>query len=110
MATEQAYYALTAYFRFVNGETALYDMSDVTIGETETPEVNPEQPEQPEVDPEDKPDTKPDVDVDEDTQPQEKPETPETGDESEIAFFTVTMTVSLLATAAFFTMKKRENF
>ena len=29
MATEQAYYALTAYHRFTKGQTALYDMSDV---------------------------------------------------------------------------------
>lgn len=29
MATEQAFYALTAYMRNVNGKTALYDMSDV---------------------------------------------------------------------------------
>lgn len=29
MATEQAYYALTAYFRMVEGKTALYDMTDV---------------------------------------------------------------------------------
>ena len=29
MATEQGYYALTAYFRFRNGENALYDMTDV---------------------------------------------------------------------------------
>ena len=31
MATEQGYYALAAYFRFLNGQTSLYDMSDVTI-------------------------------------------------------------------------------
>lgn len=31
MATEQGYYALAAYYRFVNGQTRLYDMSDVTI-------------------------------------------------------------------------------
>ncbi len=31
MATEQGYYALTAYFRFLNGERSLYDMKDVTI-------------------------------------------------------------------------------
>ncbi len=31
MATEQAYYALAAYFRFVQNETSLYDMSDVTM-------------------------------------------------------------------------------
>ena len=30
MATEQGYYALAAYYRFINGQTRLYDMSDVT--------------------------------------------------------------------------------
>ena len=29
MATEQAYYALTAYFRFLEEKTALYDMTDI---------------------------------------------------------------------------------
>lgn len=31
MATEQGYYALAAYYRFLNGQTSLYDMSDVTV-------------------------------------------------------------------------------
>lgn len=31
IATEQGYYALSAYFRFLNGNTSLYDMSDVTV-------------------------------------------------------------------------------
>ena len=31
MATEQAYYALTAYQRFKNGQTSLYDMSDLEL-------------------------------------------------------------------------------
>ena len=31
MATEQGYYALTAYHRFLEGKTSLYDMSDVTF-------------------------------------------------------------------------------
>lgn len=31
MATEQGYYALAAYYRFLNGQTRLYDMSDVAI-------------------------------------------------------------------------------
>ena len=31
MATEQGYYALTAYYRFIEGETSLYDMSDVVF-------------------------------------------------------------------------------
>ena len=39
MATEQGYYALAAYYRFLNGQTRLYDMSDVTIqtGGSNTP-------------------------------------------------------------------------
>lgn len=31
MATEQAYYALTAYQRLLDGKTALYDMSDIQL-------------------------------------------------------------------------------
>ena len=31
MATEQAYYALVAYYRFLTGKNALYDMTDVSI-------------------------------------------------------------------------------
>lgn len=31
MATEQGYYALVSYFRMLNSETGLYDMSDVTL-------------------------------------------------------------------------------
>lgn len=38
MATEQGYYALTAYYRFLKGQTTLYDMSDVTI-KTGTEEI-----------------------------------------------------------------------
>ena len=34
MATEQAFYALTAYFRLLDGRTALYDMTDVPIRKT----------------------------------------------------------------------------
>ena len=40
MATEQGYYALAAYYRFVNAQTRLYDMTDVAIqtgGSTVTP-------------------------------------------------------------------------
>ena len=40
MATEQGYYALASYYRFLNGQTSLYDMSDVTVqtaGSTVTP-------------------------------------------------------------------------
>ena len=41
MATEQGYYALAAYYRFLGGQTSLYDMSDVTIETPEVPFVNP---------------------------------------------------------------------
>ena len=34
IATEQAYYALAAYSRFIKGNSALFDMSDVTIKES----------------------------------------------------------------------------
>ena len=47
MATDQSTYAIVAYDRFINGEKALYDYSDVTI-ETVTPNVNPTPPETPE--------------------------------------------------------------
>ncbi len=46
MATDQGTYALVAYDRFVNGQTRLYDMTDVQTGAPEVPE-QPEQPEQP---------------------------------------------------------------
>ena len=43
MATEQGYYALAAYYRFLNGQTRLYDMSDVTIKANDQP-VQPTDP------------------------------------------------------------------
>lgn len=39
MATEQGYYALAAYNRFLNGQSSLWDMSDVTLQKAEP--VNP---------------------------------------------------------------------
>ena len=38
MATEQSQYALVSYFRFLEGKTSLYDMTDVKIGSEDTPE------------------------------------------------------------------------
>lgn len=46
MATEQGYYALAAYYRLLNGQTSLYDMSDVTIKENPNPS-NPSKPGEP---------------------------------------------------------------
>ncbi|MBQ0058388.1 MAG: hypothetical protein KBS83_00290 [Lachnospiraceae bacterium] len=56
MASEQAHYALAAYYRFKEGKTSLYDMSDVKI---DNKHVNPDDPDDPShVDPVDP--TKPD--------------------------------------------------
>lgn len=41
MATEQAYYALTAYERFTGGKTRLYDMTDVSL--PSDPDQKPDQ-------------------------------------------------------------------
>lgn len=39
MATEQGYYALTAYYRLLNKQNSLYDMTDVLIQENGTEEL-----------------------------------------------------------------------
>lgn len=45
MATEQGYYALTAYMRLINGKTSLYDMSDLVKKEEPIiPDDNPGNP------------------------------------------------------------------
>ena len=63
MATEQGFYALAAYYRFVNDKTSLYDMTDVKKYEEpkDNPDDKPE--EKPEEKPEDKPADKPVVDT-----------------------------------------------
>jgi len=38
MATEQSYYALAAYYRFLSGQSSLYDMSDVVDDSDDTTE------------------------------------------------------------------------
>ena len=43
MSTEQAFLALTSYYRFANSKTALYDFSDITFKENPAPE-EPQQP------------------------------------------------------------------
>ena len=42
MATEQSFYALVAYERFLNGQTSLYDMSDLHQAATPAPAKDPE--------------------------------------------------------------------
>lgn len=43
MSTEQAFLALTSYYRFANSKTALYDFSDIAFKENPAPE-EPQQP------------------------------------------------------------------
>ena len=71
MATEQAYYALAAYDRFLNGQTSLYDMSDVEIETAKPEDTKPTEPEDTKpTEPEDTKPTEP-----EDTKPTEPEET-----------------------------------
>ena len=87
MATEQGYYALAAYYRFVNGQTSLYDMSDVTI-QPNTP-ATPDQP------------ASPDTPADPGTaQP--------TGDRG-VTVWVIALTVSALCAAAMIGRKKHET-
>ena len=90
MATEQGYYALAAYYRFVNGQTSLYDMSDVTI-QPNTP-ATPDQPANP-----DTPDTPADSGT---AQP--------TGDRG-VTGWVIALTVSALCAAAVIGRKKHET-
>ena len=90
MATEQGYYALAAYYRFVNGQTSLYDMSDVTI-QPNTP-ATPDQPANP-----DTPDTPADPGT---AQP--------TGDRG-VTVWVIALTVSALCAAAVIGRKKHET-
>ena len=87
MATEQGYYALAAYYRFVNGQTSLYDMSDVTIQTGGNTPANPDDPGK--TDPSD-PGT----------------DTPATGDTG-VLVWVIALPVALLAAA--FVLKRKER-
>ena len=77
MATEQGYYALTAYARFVSNFTRLYDMSDVEIKKDSEPTVptEPSKPTEPE---------KP-AEPSKPTEPTKPGTTPATGDTENVA-------------------------
>ena len=105
MATEQGYYALTAYDRFIGGKTSLYDMSDVKIGgdsddpvipdaplDPEAPDDpvtpdNPTEPDKPDdpVNPDDpaEPDKPDDPATPDDPEEQDKADTPDDADKTE---------------------------
>ena len=95
MATEQGYYALAAYYRFVNGQTSLYDMSDVTIQTGGNTPADPDDPGK--TDPSDPGKTDP-------TNP--GTDTPATGDTG-VLVWVIALPVALLAAA--FVLKRKER-
>ena len=96
MATEQGYYALAAYYRFLNGQTSLYNMSDVTIQTGGHTPGNPDDPG--ETDPSDPGKTDP-------TNP--GTDTPATGDTG-VLVWVIALPVALLAAALVLKRKERE--
>ena len=103
MATEQGYYALAAYFRFVNGQTSLYDMSDVTIQTGGHTPANPDDPGK--TDPSDPGKTDPsDPGKTDPTNP--GTDTPATGDTG-VLVWVIALPVALLAAA--FVLKRKER-
>ena len=104
MATEQGYYALAAYYRFVNGQTSLYDMSDVTIQTGGHTPGNPDDPGK--TDPSDPGKTDPsDPGKTDPTNP--GTDTPATGDTG-VLVWVIALPVALLAAALVLKRKERE--
>ena len=111
MATEQGYYALAAYYRFANGQTSLYDMSDVTIQTGGNTPANPDDPgktdpsDPGETDPSDPGKTDPsDPGKTDPTNP--GTDTPATGDTG-VLVWVIALPVALLAAA--FVLKRKER-
>ena len=103
MATEQGYYALAAYYRFLNGQTSLYNMSDVTIQTGGHTPGNPDDPGK--TDPSDPGKTDPsDPGKTDPTNP--GTDTPATGDTG-VLVWVVALPVALLAAA--FVLKRKER-
>ena len=103
MATEQGYYALAAYFRFVNGQTSLYDMSDVTIQTGGNTPADPDDPGK--TDPSNPGKTDPsDPGKTDPTNP--GTDTPATGDTG-VLVWVIALPVALLAAA--FVLKRKER-
>ncbi|MBD9139275.1 MAG: DUF4430 domain-containing protein [Clostridiales bacterium] len=103
MATEQGYYALASYYRFLNGQTSLYDMSDVTIQTGGNTPANPDDPGK--TDPSDPGKTDPsDPGKTDPTNP--GTDTPATGDTG-VLVWVIALPVALLAAA--FVLKRKER-
>ena len=112
MATEQGYYALAAYFRFANGQTSLYDMSDVTIQTGGNTPADPDDPGKTDpsdpgkTDPSDPGKTDPsDPGKTDPTNP--GTDTPATGDTG-VLVWVIALPVALLAAALVLKRKERE--
>ena len=104
MATEQGYYALAAYYRFVNAQNRLYDMSDVTIQTGGNTPANPDDPGK--TDPSDPGKTDPsDPGKTDPTNP--GTDTPATGDTG-VLVWVIALPVALLAAALVLKRKERE--
>ena len=95
MATEQGYYALAAYYRFVNAQTRLYDMTDVAIQTGGNTPADPDDPGK--TDPSDPGKTDP-------TNP--GTDTPATGDTG-VLVWVIALPVAALAAA--FVLKRKER-
>lgn len=93
MATEQGYYALAAYYRLLNGQTSLYDMSDVTIKENPNPS-NPSKPGEPD-------------EPDENNGGDGTAEPPKTGESSYVLLWLATSMFALTALAVLGKRKKQ---
>ncbi len=112
MATEQGYYALASYYRFLNGQTSLYDMSDVTIQTGGNTPANPDDPGKTDpsdpgkTDPSDPGKTDPsDPGKTDPTNP--GTDTPATGDTG-VLVWVIALPVALLAAALVLKRKERE--
>lgn len=115
MATEQGYYALVAYERFVNGQNGLYDMSDVTIKvATNETNVNISEPDNSNVNNSDKVNSalnNAEANKTENNQMEANVQNnPKTGDENNIALYGTILAVSLIvAQYCRYNMKKRRK-
>lgn len=115
MASEQGLYALAAYFRFVDGQNRLYDMSDAAVNvapENPVPPTEPDtKPTEPGTKPTD-PQTKPTESSTNPTQP--KPPVPNgnrpsTGDESNVTTYVVILILAILVAVAVLVLAKKKK-
>lgn len=116
MSSEQGYYALTAYFRYLDGKTSLYDMSDLkeetdpgkgedpgtTPGESENPGTTPDKGEDPETTPSDGGSA-------DSTQSKQPTTSPQTGNNSHIGLYLCLLSLSLIGIIAMTALRGKEN-